>query len=63
MVFWKAWCGLRRDRRGVVALEYGLLTALIAVAIVVSLVEIGLNMNILFTNLSDVIGGSAAPGW
>lgn len=52
-----AWA-LRRfahDRRGVTALEYGLLTGLIALVIVTALSMFSTNVNHLFTYLSSTI--------
>lgn len=44
-----------RDRRGVTALEYGLLTGLIALVIVSALTMFSTNVNHLFTYLAGTI--------
>ena len=43
---------LRRDRRGVTALEYGLIASLIAVAIITSVTLVGTNMAAEFTSIA-----------
>jgi pilus assembly protein Flp/PilA len=45
-----------RDEEGVTAIEYGLLAALIAVAIIVGAGLVGTNLNTLFTDISEVLG-------
>jgi pilus assembly protein Flp/PilA len=47
---------LRRDRRGVTALEYGLIAALIAVAIIVSVRLLGTNISAKFNDVATAIG-------
>ena len=42
----------RRDRRGVTALEYGLIASLIAVAIITSVTLVGTNMAKEFTSIA-----------
>lgn len=42
---------LRRDERGVTALEYALIAALIAVAIIGALTTLGSDLNTTFTNI------------
>ncbi|WP_242662450.1 Flp family type IVb pilin [Teichococcus deserti] len=49
---------LRQDRRGVTALEYGLIAALIAVAIIVSVRLLGTNIAAKFNDVATAIGGS-----
>lgn len=44
-----------RDRRGATALEYGLVAALIAVAIIGSVTALGTNLSSLFTTISNSI--------
>jgi len=46
---------LKADRKGVTALEYALMGALIAVAIVASVTTIGTNMKSVFTNISNAL--------
>ncbi len=48
---------LRRDDRGVTAVEYGLLVFFIALVIIVGVTAFGKNLNTLFTNFSTSIGG------
>jgi pilus assembly protein Flp/PilA len=45
--------GLVRDDRGATAIEYGLIAALIAVAIVVTVTTLGTNLNSTFTSVSN----------
>jgi pilus assembly protein Flp/PilA len=45
-----------RDEEGVTAIEYGLLAALIAVAIIVGAGLVGTNLNQLFTRISAKLG-------
>ena len=46
------WLALRRDRRGVTAMEYGLIAALVATAIIASVTSIGTNLGTLFTSIA-----------
>jgi pilus assembly protein Flp/PilA len=46
---------LGNDRRGVTALEYGLIAALIAAVIVGGVTTLGTNMSTMFTTLSGSI--------
>jgi pilus assembly protein Flp/PilA len=48
-----------RDEEGVTAIEYGLIAALIAVAIIVGAALVGTNLNDLFSDIGDCI--AAAP--
>lgn len=53
----KTWLAVRgislvNDKRGVTALEYGLIAALIAAAIVTAVSTLGTDLSTLFTNLS-----------
>jgi pilus assembly protein Flp/PilA len=50
-----AWTGLHADRRGVTALEYGLIAALIAGVIVTAVALVGTNMTATFTTLANKI--------
>jgi len=43
---------IRADERGVTALEYGLIAALIAVAIVTAVTSVGSNLNSTFTKIA-----------
>ncbi|WP_377701422.1 Flp family type IVb pilin [Pseudoduganella sp. UC29_71] len=42
---------------GVTAIEYGLIAALIAVAIIVGVTAVGTKLNTMFTNISTKING------
>lgn len=44
---------IRRDDRGATAVEYGLMVALIAVAIIVTVTALGGNLNRLFQVVND----------
>jgi pilus assembly protein Flp/PilA len=44
---------LQRDRKGVTALEYGLIAALIAVVIIASVSTLGKNLGATFTGISS----------
>jgi pilus assembly protein Flp/PilA len=47
---------LRSDKRGVTALEYGLIAALIAVVIITAVTNLGTNLNAVFTNIAGAVG-------
>jgi pilus assembly protein Flp/PilA len=61
MRFWSGRIGngrlapFMRDRRGVTALEYGLLTGLIALVIVGGITLFSSNANTLFTHISNTL--------
>jgi pilus assembly protein Flp/PilA len=42
-----------KDESGATAIEYGLIAALVAVAIIVGVTSIGTKLNATFTNVSD----------
>jgi len=46
---------LRRDDRGATAVEYGLLVALIAAAIITIVTTLGKNLTTLFTTVSNAL--------
>ena len=46
---------IRRDERGVTALEYGLIAALIAVAIVSAVTKVGTNLASTFTKIATSV--------
>ena len=46
---------LRRDDRGVTAVEYGLIAALIAVVIAVAVGLVGTQLNTIFTNVRTAL--------
>jgi pilus assembly protein Flp/PilA len=45
------------DEEGVTAIEYGLIAALIAVAIIVAVRLVGTNLNTVFGNISTALAG------
>jgi pilus assembly protein Flp/PilA len=47
----KLWLALKTDRRGVTALEYGLIAALIAGVIITAVATLGTNISTVFTSL------------
>ncbi len=53
LAHFKAWLAIRTDRRGVTALEYALIAALIAVAIVGALRTLGTDLNTTFTTIAS----------
>lgn len=50
--------GIKRDTRGVTALEYGLIAALIAVAIISAVTTLGTNLALTFTNIGSHFGAT-----
>jgi pilus assembly protein Flp/PilA len=50
-----------KDESGAAAVEYGLLVALIAVAIIVGVRALGQNLSTTFTTAGDAVGGAATP--
>jgi pilus assembly protein Flp/PilA len=48
-----------REEDGVTAIEYGLLAALIAVAIIGGATLVGTSLNTMFTNISTTLGNAA----
>lgn len=46
---------LLRDKRGVTAIEYGLIAGLIAVAIVVAVTSVGADLGNIFTSLGNTL--------
>jgi pilus assembly protein Flp/PilA len=46
-----------RNERGASAVEYGLLVALIAVVIILAVTALGLNLEDIFDEVADAIGG------
>lgn len=49
---------LKADKRGVTALEYGLIAALIAVVIITAVTTLGTNISAAFTKVATAIGGA-----
>jgi pilus assembly protein Flp/PilA len=48
-----------REETGATAIEYGLIAALIAVAIIVALTAVGTSLSDLFTGVSDTIDAAS----
>ena len=53
---------LKRDEKGVTALEYGLIAALIAVVIITAVTTLGSNLSKTFTNIGTQFTKGAATG-
>jgi len=51
---------LRNDKRGVTAIEYGLIAALIAVVIIGGATALGTNLKSVFTNLGNTMSTTAS---
>ena len=49
--------GELRNENGATAVEYGLLVALIAVVIIVAVAALGGNLQNIFQNVADAVGG------
>lgn len=54
----KKFLNLVSDRKGATAIEYGLIAALIAVAAIVAMGNVGTTLNETFTNVSTAMKGS-----
>ena len=50
------WRALRSDERGVTAMEYGLIAALIAVVIIAALTTIGTSLSAKFQSIATALG-------
>jgi pilus assembly protein Flp/PilA len=48
-----------KDDSGATAIEYGLIAALVSVAIIITLGALGDNLNLTFTSVSDALEGAA----
>ena len=57
--FLRALRALRRDERGVTAMEYGLIGALVAVAIIAGVTTTGKSLNNMFNNVGSRISAAA----
>ena len=51
-----------RDEAGATAIEYGLIAALVAVAIIAALTALGTSLDGIFTTVSTELDGAAAGG-
>ena len=49
----KTWLGLKSDNRGVTALEYGLIAAVVAIVMVVGATQLGTRLNGTFLRISS----------
>jgi pilus assembly protein Flp/PilA len=49
---------LLRDERGATAIEYGLIAALISLAMVIAFTSLGLNLADIFTGAADAMRGA-----
>lgn len=54
------WLALKKDRRGVTALEYGLIAALIAGVLITALTNLGTDISKLFTSIGTAVTTSSA---
>lgn len=54
---WQKAVKFLRDEEGATAVEYGLIAALIAVAVMVTVKALGLQLNTIFGNILKAIGG------
>ncbi len=55
--FLKVWLALRSDARGVTALEYGLIAALIAAVIIGAVTTLGNDLATTFNNIANSFNG------
>ena len=51
----RTWLALRSDKRGVTAMEYGLIAALIAVVIIVSVTAVGMHLQTVFNGIEAAL--------
>ena len=51
---------LLHDEQGATAIEYGLIAALISIAMVMAFAALGLNLADIFTTISDTLAGALA---
>ncbi len=52
---------LRKSEKGATAIEYGLIAALIAVAIITVLGQVGGQLNTTFTSINSSLAGASTP--
>jgi pilus assembly protein Flp/PilA len=55
--FARTWLAIRFDKRGVTAMEYGLIAALVAVVIITGVTAVGTKLATMFTTISTTIAG------
>jgi pilus assembly protein Flp/PilA len=53
----RTWLGFRLDKRGVTAMEYGLIAALVAVVIITGVTAVGTQLEALFVKISTTLAG------
>jgi pilus assembly protein Flp/PilA len=58
--YMRTWLALRFDKRGVTAMEYGLIAALIAVVIITALTTLGTTLSAKFNAIATAISGAGA---
>ena len=51
----RTWLTLRLDKRGVTAMEYGLIAALIAVVIITAVTNVGTHLSTVFTSIKTAL--------
>jgi pilus assembly protein Flp/PilA len=51
----RTWLALRLDKRGVTAMEYGLIAALVAVVIITAVTAIGTKLATIFSSISTAL--------
>jgi len=56
----KTWLQMKRDTRGVTALEYGLIAAVMGALIVLAFTTLGNNMSTAFTSIGSVLTSKAS---
>ena len=55
MKFWAGVERFRKDRSGATAMEYGLITALLSVVMIVALTAVGVELDSAFTFIGDTL--------
>jgi pilus assembly protein Flp/PilA len=58
----RTWFTILFDRRGVTAMEYGLIAALIAVVIIGAVTTVGSNLSNVFNNVSSALTTTTTKG-
>ena len=53
---------IRRDEKGATAIEYGLIAALVAIALITALGALGDSLDGMFTGVSDTLDANAPAG-
>lgn len=57
----KGFVGFLRDQEGVTAIEYGLIAALIALAIITAVTLVGTNLDLLFDRIAACLTTAGCP--